>query len=140
MIQMMCKYRKRGSPSCESISDSNSLDASDSSIIVKALSEHKGNKFSKRRESMLCRLCHLIISSWVHLDRMNEAKGVLPILAVKSHESRISAHVVEQKGPVDSTTCCRSRLVGIAKIGVQIRSSGRFWLSSWRCRCPQLNL
>ena len=51
-----------------------------------------------------------------------EAQGVLPMLAVKSHESRMTfARVVERKGPVDST-CCRSRLVGIAKIGVQIRS------------------
>ena len=66
-----------------------------------------------------------ITSSWVHLDQ-EEAQGVLPMLAVKSHESRMTfAHVVERKGPVDSTTpttCCRSRLVGIAKIGVQIRS------------------
>ena len=34
-----------------------------------------------------------------------EAQGVLPMLAVKSHESRMTfAHVVERKGPVDSTT------------------------------------
>ena len=33
-----------------------------------------------------------------------EAQGVLPMLAVKSHESRMTfAHVVERKGPVDST-------------------------------------
>ena len=32
-----------------------------------------------------------------------EAQGVLPMLAVKSHESRMTfAHVVERKGPVDS--------------------------------------
>ena len=32
-------------------------------------------------------------------------QGVLPMLAVKSHESRMTfAHVVERKGPVDSTT------------------------------------
>ena len=53
-----------------------------------------------------------------------EAQGVLPLLAVKSHESRMTfAHVVEWKRPVDSdtTTCCRSRLVGSAEISVQIR-------------------
>ena len=34
-----------------------------------------------------------------------EAQGVLPMLAVKSHESRMTfAHVMERKGPVDSTT------------------------------------
>ena len=34
-----------------------------------------------------------------------EAQGVLPMLAVRSHESRMTfAHVVERKGPVDSTT------------------------------------
>ena len=34
-----------------------------------------------------------------------EAQGVLPMLAVKYHESRMTfAHVVERKGPVDSTT------------------------------------
>ena len=34
-----------------------------------------------------------------------EAQGVLPMLAVKSHESRMTfAHVVERKGAVDSTT------------------------------------
>ena len=34
-----------------------------------------------------------------------EAQGVLPMLAVKCHESRMTfAHVVERKGPVDSTT------------------------------------
>ena len=34
-----------------------------------------------------------------------EAQGVLPMSAVKSHESRMTfAHVVERKGPVDSTT------------------------------------
>ena len=34
-----------------------------------------------------------------------EAQGVLPMLAVKSHESRMTfAHVVERKGLVDSTT------------------------------------
>ena len=34
-----------------------------------------------------------------------EAQGVLPMLEVKSHESRVTfAHVVERKGPVDSTT------------------------------------
>ena len=34
-----------------------------------------------------------------------EAQGVLLMLAVKSHESRMTfAHVVERKGPVDSTT------------------------------------
>ena len=34
-----------------------------------------------------------------------EAKGLLQILAVTSHESQMTfAHVVEQKGPVDSTT------------------------------------
>ena len=34
-----------------------------------------------------------------------EAQGVLPMLAVKSHESRMTlTHVVERKGPVDSTT------------------------------------
>ena len=33
-----------------------------------------------------------------------EAQGVLPMSAVKSHESRMTfAHVVERKGPVDST-------------------------------------
>ena len=33
-----------------------------------------------------------------------EAQGVLPMLAVKSHESRMTfAHVVERKGLVDST-------------------------------------
>ena len=34
-----------------------------------------------------------------------EVQGVLPVLAEKSHESRTTfAHVVERKGPVDSTT------------------------------------
>ena len=34
-----------------------------------------------------------------------EAQGVLPMLAVKSHVSRMTfAHVVERKGPVDSAT------------------------------------
>ena len=34
-----------------------------------------------------------------------EAQGVVPMLALKSHESRMTlAHVVERKGPVDSTT------------------------------------
>ena len=34
-----------------------------------------------------------------------EAQGVLPVLAVKYHESRMTfAHVVERKGHVDSTT------------------------------------
>ena len=52
---------------------------------------------------MLYRLCQLITSSWVHLQ------GVLPMLAVKSHESRMTfAHVVERKGPVD---CIVRRLV-----------------------------
>ena len=47
---------------------------------------------------MLCRLCQSITSSWVHLDK-------LPMLAVKSHESRMTfAHVVERRGPVDSAT------------------------------------
>ena len=33
-----------------------------------------------------------------------EAQGVLPMSAVKSHESRMTfEHVVERKGPVDST-------------------------------------
>ena len=34
----------------------------------------------------------------------SEAQGVLPMSAVKSHESRMTfAHVVERKGPLDST-------------------------------------
>ena len=34
-----------------------------------------------------------------------EAQGVLPMLAVKSHQSRMTfAHVVERKGLVDSAT------------------------------------
>ena len=34
-----------------------------------------------------------------------EAQGGLPMLAVKSHESRMTfAHIVERKGLVDSTT------------------------------------
>ena len=46
---------------------------------------------------MLCRLCRP--------SGQEEAQGVLPMLAVKSHESRMTfAHVVERKGPVDSTT------------------------------------
>ena len=55
-----------------------------------------------------------------------EAQGVLPMLAVKSHESRKTfAHVVERKGPVDSATrrlVADLRLVGNAEISVQIRS------------------
>ena len=57
-----------------------------------------------------------------------EAQGVLPILAVKSHELRMTfAHFVERKGPVDSTT---RRLVADLD-----------WLSRrFESRCPQLNL
>ena len=52
---------------------------------------------------MLCRPCQLITSSCVHSGQ-EEAQGVLPMLAVKSHESRMTfAHVVERKEPVDST-------------------------------------
>ena len=54
-----------------------------------------------------------------------EAQGVLPMLAVKSHESRMTfARCGTERtcGFHDPTTCCRSRLVGIAKIGVQIKS------------------
>ena len=75
-----------------------------------------------------------------------EAQGVLPMLAVKSHESRMTfAYVVGTErtcGFHDPTTCCRSRLVGIAEIGVQIRSGGqRSSLSSklFANRCLQLN-
>ena len=74
-----------------------------------------------------------------------EAQGVLPMLAVKYHESLMTfAHVVERKGLVDSTT---RRLVadldwlGLRRCSNQIKNR-RFWLSSRRfeSRCPQLNL
>ena len=51
-----------------------------------------------------------------------EAPSVLLMLAVNSHESRMTfAHVVERKGPVDSQTrrlVAYLDLVGIAEIGV----------------------
>ena len=47
-----------------------------------------------------------------------EAQGVLPILALKSHGSRMtSARVVERKGPVDSTT--RRRVADLDRLGLR---------------------
>ena len=76
-----------------------------------------------------------------------EAQGVLPMLAVKSHESRMTfAHVVERKGLVDSTT--RRLVVDLDWLGWDCEDwcsnqvkNRRFWLSSRRfeSRCPQLN-
>ena len=73
---------------------------------------------------------------------------MLPMLAVKSHESRMTfAQVVERKGPVDVST---RRLVAdfdldwleITEIGVQIRSGANDSRSSrlFENQCPQLNL
>ena len=65
-----------------------------------------------------------------------EAQGVLPMLAVKSHESRMTfAHVVERWGPVDSTT--RRHVADLDCLGLR-----RLVFKSDRepSRCPQLNL
>ena len=52
-----------------------------------------------------------------------EAQGVLPILAVKSHESRMMfAHVVERKGPVDSMT--RRLVADLDWLGLRTGDSG----------------
>ena len=76
-----------------------------------------------------------------------EAQGVLPMSAVKSHESRMAfAHVVERKGPVDSTV--RRLVADLDWLGLRrlvFKSDqeppDRFSLSSklFVNRCLQLN-
>ena len=56
----------------------------------------------RRRESMLCRPCQLITSSWVHLDKRNHR------VCSRCWQWNLMSH--------------EWRLVGIAEIGVQIRS------------------
>ena len=79
-------------------------------------------------------------------SEQDEAQGVLPMSAVKSHESRMTfAHVVVWKGFVDSAT--RRLAAALNWLGLrrpvfnQIRSQ-RFSLSNmlFENQCPQWNL
>ena len=91
------------------------IDASDSPIVVWTLSEGEGNKPSAF--SQLDGGGHVVPIASIDYFFMGPfgqkgAQGVIPMLAVKPHESRMTfAHVVERKracGFHGTTTCCRS--------------------------------